>query len=112
MQAITLDVIMAGIFGIEGAPAPGSPEAKLRTATKALLAVSTWPLAQLAELMNIGSEEPRGLTKSGLAILDHAAYALIAERRRATNLEQRGDILSMLLQARTEEGEALTDKEL
>ena len=62
----------------------------------------------VAELMNIGSEEPRGLTKSGLAILDHAAYALIAERRRATNLEQRGDILSMLLQARTEEGEALT----
>ena len=26
MQAITLDVIMAGIFGIEGRPAPGTPE--------------------------------------------------------------------------------------
>ena len=25
MQAITLDVIMAGIFGIEGKPAPGTP---------------------------------------------------------------------------------------
>jgi cytochrome P450 len=30
MQAITLDVIMAGIFGIEGRPAPGTPEDGLR----------------------------------------------------------------------------------
>ena len=112
MQAITLDVIMAGIFGIEGAPARGSAEGRLRAATKGLLAASTWPLAQLAELMNIGSEEPRGLTRTGLTILDHATYAVIADRRRAQDLDDRGDILSMLLRARTEEGEALTDKEL
>ena len=30
MQAITLDVIMAGIFGIEGAPERGTPRAPLR----------------------------------------------------------------------------------
>jgi cytochrome P450 len=112
MQAITLDVIMAGIFGIEEAPTRGSTEARLRAATKALLAASTWPLAQLAELMNIGSEEPRGLTRSGLSILDHATYAVISDRRSAHDLGERGDILSLLLQARTEEGEALTDKEL
>jgi cytochrome P450 len=62
--------------------------------------------------MNIGSDEPRGLTRSGLSILDHATHAVIAERRRAQDLDERGDILSMLLQARTEDGEALTDKEL
>ncbi|HEY2601181.1 MAG TPA: cytochrome P450 [Thermoleophilaceae bacterium] len=112
MQAITLDVIMAGIFGIEGRPARGSAEARLRTATKSLLAVSTWPLAQLAELMNIGRDEPVGLTKSGLGFLDRATYALISERRRAEDLDERRDILSLLLRARTEEGEALTDKEL
>src|SRR6266513_1756601 len=98
MQAITLDVIMAGIFGIEGTPERGSTEGRLRAATKGLLAASTWPMAQLAELMNIGSEEPRGLTRSGLTILDHATYAVIAERRRAQDLDERGDILSMLLQ--------------
>src|SRR5919201_813474 len=38
MQAITLDVIMAGIFGIAGRPRPGTPEFGLRQATKALLA--------------------------------------------------------------------------
>ena len=33
MQAITLDVIMAGIFGVEGAPAKGTPEHRLRQDT-------------------------------------------------------------------------------
>src|SRR5256885_14051666 len=112
MQAITLDVIMAGIFGIEGAPARGSTEGRLRAATKGLLAASTWPMAQLAELMNIGSEEPRGLTRAGLSILDRATYAVISERRTVQDLDERGDILSLLLRARTEEGEALTDREL
>src|SRR5436190_21373684 len=112
MQAITLDVIMAGIFGIEGTPDRGSTEGRLRAATKALLAASTWPMAQLAELMNIGSEEPRGLTRTGLSILDRATYAVISERRSVQDLDERGDILSLLLRARTEEGEALTDREL
>src|SRR5215213_8818263 len=77
MQAITLDVIMAGIFGIEGKPKLGSPEAGLRLATKQLVAASTWPVAQVAELMNIGRQEPTGLTRAGLAILDRPTYAVI-----------------------------------
>jgi cytochrome P450 len=112
MQAITLDVIMAGIFGIEGKPAPGSPEHGLRMATRGLVQASTWPLAQVAELMNIGSDEPMGLTRAGLVLLDKPTYAVIAKRRRADDLDDRTDILSMLLRARTEDGEALTDREL
>jgi cytochrome P450 family 135 len=112
MQAITLDVIMGGIFGIEGKPAPGTVEGRLRYATRGLVQASTWPLAQVAELMNIGRDEPTGFTKIGLSVLDRATYDVISERRRAQDLEDRRDILSMLLQARTEEGEALTDKEL
>src|SRR6195952_449922 len=37
MQAITLDVIMAGIFGIEGKPERGTPEHGLRTAVRQLV---------------------------------------------------------------------------
>jgi cytochrome P450 len=37
---------------------------------------------------------------------------VIATRRRAQDLDERRDILSLLLRARTGEGEALTDKEL
>jgi cytochrome P450 len=112
MQAITLDVIMAGIFGIEGKPAPGTSEAALRTAIRKTVAASTWPTSQLTELLHVGRDEPMGLMKLGLAMLDRPTYAVIRERRRVTDLEGRRDILSLLLQARTEDGEAPGDEEL
>jgi cytochrome P450 len=112
MQAITLDVIMAGIFGIEGKPEPGTPEHRLRQTTRRLVAASTLPLAQIGELVNLHRTEPVGPMKVGLDILDRATYTVIEQRRRAADLEDRSDILSLLLQARTEEGEAMSDKEL
>jgi cytochrome P450 len=112
MQAITLDVIMAGIFGIEGKPERGTPEQKLRSTTKALVSASTKPAAQIVELMNMRREEPVGLTRVGVKLIDRPIYAVIAERRRAADLDQRRDILSLLLQARSEEGEELTDDEI
>jgi cytochrome P450 len=112
MQAITLDVILAGIFGIEGRPARGTPEHGLRTAIRQLVAASSWPVAQLAELMNIGRDEAVGFTRAALSLLDRRTYAVIAKRRRAADVEERRDILSLLLHARTEDGEALTDREL
>jgi cytochrome P450 len=111
MQAITLDVIMAGIFGIEGRPAAGSPEARLRAAVKSFVAASMRPGAKLSELIHLGREEPIGLLRLALHLLDKPTYEVIRDRRRA-ELGERHDILSLLLQARTEEGEALDDKEL
>ncbi|HWB68844.1 MAG TPA: cytochrome P450 [Solirubrobacterales bacterium] len=112
MQAITLDVIMAGIFGVEGTPEPGSAEHGLRQTIRRLVAASTMPLAQLGELLHIGRKEAVGLMKVGLDALDKRVYAVISARRADASLEARRDILSLLLQARTEEGEALSDKEL
>lgn len=112
MQAITLDVIMAGIFGIEGTPERGTPEHGLRTAVRTLVGLSTWKIAQLGELLNIASDEPVGPTKVALSILDRPTYQVIAERRQAADLGDRRDILSLLLQATTEDGETLTDQEL
>lgn len=112
MQAITLDVIMAGIFGIEGKPERGTPEHGLRTAVRTLVGISTWKIAQLGELLNIASDEPVGPTKLALSILDRPTYQVIAGRRDAEDLGERRDILSMLLQATTEDGETLTDEEL
>ena len=83
MQAITLDVIMAGIFGIEGKPRPGTAEYALRLGDRELLRGSTLPGAKLAELMNIGHDEPFGLTWLGLMVPDRCLYAIIAKRRRA-----------------------------
>jgi cytochrome P450 len=112
MQAITLDVIMGGIFGIEGVPRPGTVEHALRLAIRELLRSSTLPGAKLAELMNIGHEEPFGLTRLGLLVPDRFLYAIIAKRRGAEDLEERTDIMSLIMRARTEEGEALSDREL
>jgi cytochrome P450 len=112
MQAITLDVIMAGIFGIEGRPEHGTPEFWMRFATKRLVAASASPLAQIGELMNMTRKEPVGLTRLGVELLDRPTYAVIEARRRDERLEERRDILSLLLQARTEEGEAMDDREV
>ncbi|HEY5261078.1 MAG TPA: cytochrome P450 [Solirubrobacteraceae bacterium] len=112
MQAITLDVIMGGIFGIEGKPARGTPERRLRAAVKYLAQVSTWRVAKLGELMNMGHEEPVGLTRQGVSILDRCTYPVIAARRQEENLERRTDILSLIMRARTEDGEPLSDREL
>jgi cytochrome P450 len=112
MQAITLDVIMGGIFGIEGRPKPGTLEHALRTAIRELLRGSTMPGAKLAEWMNIGRDEPFGLTWLGLQIPDRCVYAIIRKRRRESDLEHRTDILSLIMRARTEDGDTLTDREL
>jgi cytochrome P450 len=112
MQAITLDVIMGGIFGIEGRPRPGTLEHALRVAIRELLRGSTMPGAKLAELMNIGHDEPFGLTWLGLLVPDRCVYAIIRKRRRDADLEGRNDIMSLIMRARTEDGEALTDAEL
>jgi len=112
MQAITLDVIMAGVFGIEGRPRAGTLEHALRVAIRNLLWASTMPGSKLAELMNLGHDEPFGLTKLALLVPDRLVYAIIAKRRRDADLEHRTDILSLIMRARTDEGEALTDREL
>ncbi len=112
MQAITLDVIMSGIFGIEGSPARGTAEHRLRSRVKQLAALSTSPLALLGELANLGRSEPVGLTRGAVGLLDRATYPVIEARRRADDLGERGDILSLLLRARTEDGERMSDHEL
>ena len=112
MQAITLDVIMGGIFGIEGRPKPGTREHALRLAIRELLRSSTLPGAKLAELMNLGHDEPVGLTKLGLLVPDRCLYSVIRQRRKASDLEERRDIMSLIMRARTEDGQALSDREL
>jgi cytochrome P450 len=112
MQAITLDVIMAGIFGIRGRPQRGTAEHRLRMTVRRLTDFTTRPVGQLAELMNARSEEPIGMGKPVMGILNGVVDAVIAQRQQAADLDERRDILSMLLQTRTEDGEVLSDQEV
>ncbi|MBJ7331483.1 MAG: cytochrome P450 [Solirubrobacteraceae bacterium] len=112
MQAITLDVIMSGIFGIEGKPVPGSHEDKFRDTIKFLTKASTSIFAQFGEILSAGQEEARGFLKRGVKLLDAATYPIIEDRRRADDLEERTDIMSLLMRATDEDGRHLSDQEL
>ena len=52
------------------------------------------------------------MQKADARLLDRARYAVIRARRRGRDRGERRDILSLLIDARTEDGEALTDEEL
>lgn len=109
-QAITLDVIMSGVFGIDHRA--GEAERRLRSVVRRVLRLSTTPGARIGEFVNLRSAEPVGVQKWVLAALDRAMYAVIAERRAAHVPGERHDILSILLDARDEDGSDLTDAEL
>jgi cytochrome P450 len=112
MQAVTLEVIMSGVFGIESGGAPGSPERKLREITRRLMSGSTTWAWQLVELQNLGRLEPRGVMKHLLKLVDRRMYEVIGRRRAAGTIEGRHDVLSLLLEARDEDGRGITDEEL
>ncbi len=112
MQAITLDVIMAGVFGIEGKPERGTPEDRMRSTVKYLVNASTSPVGQAGELLGIGREDAYGVIKLGVALLDRPTYAVIRARRADQHLAERRDILSLLLQAKADDGEMMDDKEV
>jgi cytochrome P450 len=112
MQAVTLDVIMGGIFGIEGTPARGTAEYRLRQTLRRLLRISTHPLWQLVELRNVGRTEARGILRAAVDLLHRRLYDTIRTRREEGTKAGRTDVLSLLLEARDEDGRPLTDEEL
>jgi cytochrome P450 len=112
MQAVTLEVIMRGVFGIGAGADAGTAEQRLRQTVRRLLAASTHPLYQLLELRQAGVTEAKGVLAAMLAIADRQMYAVIRARRAAADRDQRNDVLSLLLAARDEDGRPLTDREL
>jgi len=109
MQAITLEVIMRAVFGIED----GLGKERLRVLLRTMLQETT-DMRQMALSLMMGPESERlqRRLKEVLDPVDAELYRVIAEHRRAPDLEQRDDILSMLLLARDEDGEPMTDVEL
>jgi cytochrome P450 len=112
MQAVTLEVIMRGVFGIGAGADAGTAEQRLRQTVRRLLAASTHPLYQLLELRQAGTTEAKGVLAAMLAIADRQMYAVIRARRAAAGRDRRDDVLSLLLDARDEDGQPLTDHEL
>jgi cytochrome P450 family 135 len=104
---ITLEVILRAVFGVEAERMDG-----LKGAIGEL-AEPTRTLAMLRFALSKPSKDrPPGELGKALDRLDTLIYAEIARRREQRDLGEREDILSLLLQARDEDGQALTDGEL
>jgi cytochrome P450 len=106
-RAITLEVILRAVFGVE-ADRMGA----LRTAIGELLA-PLHPLAVvLFALRRPSPERPTGAIGRALDRLDRVIYEELGRRREQTDLAQRNDILSLLMQTRDEDGRPMSDEEL
>jgi cytochrome P450 len=106
-RSITLEVILRAVFGVE-AERMGA----LRDAIGGLLTPGQTPALILAALRRPVEARPTGAIGRALDHLDEVTYAEIARRRAQEDLADRADILSLLLLARDEEGQAMTDQEL
>jgi cytochrome P450 len=109
MAAITLEVILRVVFGMDRGPAL----VNLREVLKKLLDVTAKPWAVVPPLRrDLGRWSPWGRFLAARADVDEALFAEIHRRRDDPTLPDRTDIFSMLMQARDEQGEPLTDREL
>jgi cytochrome P450 len=110
MQALTLEIIVRAVFGVS------DPEraAKLRGLLADLLAQTSSPILQLRVLLSrrLGRGDPLAELKRRNAEIDELLGAEVAERRADPNLEDREDILSLLVAARFQDGEPMSDSEL
>ncbi len=105
-RAITLEVILRAVFGVQEDGA-GDLEGAIKT-----LAEPTRSLTMLRFALSQRGDRPAGALGSALDRLDKLIYAEIARRREQSDLGQREDILSLLLQARDEQGRPMTEREL
>jgi len=109
MQAITLEVIVRTVFGVDRA-------GEIQRLQKVLERVLDWGTDPLAffPLLVLGPEHglTRALARLRLREVDDLVYSEIQRRRGAEDLAEREDVLSLLLQARHEDGSPMADEEL
>jgi unspecific monooxygenase len=112
MQAISLRIILKAVFGLED----GSRYEKLQELLIARLNPKSPLLEGLMFLfpalrLDLGPWSPWGQFMRQLKQIDELIYAEIAERREKPD-PSRTDILSLMMSARDEQGQPMTDVEL
>jgi len=107
-QDITLDVILRTVFGFDEGP----DMAAFRTALSSFLERVANPMMLVpAFRTDLGPWSPGAKLTAHLDAVDRLLYGQIRRRRRAGS-DGREDVLAMLLDARDEDGEAMSDVEL
>ena len=109
MQDITLEVIMRAVFGVRERRRLDALRTQIQTMLRRIATPST-----MALLAMLGPDRMRGVNRITRVLepVDRLLYEEIDRRRDETDLETREDILSLLLQARYEDGSPMSDVEL
>ena len=108
MRALTFEVICRAVFGVTE---PARVE-RLRAALGAVIDTTPLVLVMPALRRDLGPHSPGGRLARRLRAADALIYAEIERRRREADLDERTDVLSLLLAARDEDGAPMTDREL
>jgi cytochrome P450 len=106
-RAITLEVILRAVFGVDG-----NRMAPLKRAINELMEPMHLLAVLRIALSRPTGERPAGAIGRALDGLDRLIYEELGRRRQVSDLAERTDILSLLMQARDEAGEPMTDTEL
>jgi cytochrome P450 len=111
-QRITLDIILRAVFGVE----EEAGQRQLGDALRALLDRGASGVSSVLNMVpwlqrDLGPLTPWAAFERDRRAADDLVYAQIA-RRRAAPPEARTDVLSLLLEARDEAGQPMTDVEL
>ncbi len=109
MADITLDVVMQAIFGVSD-----DRQRPLRSALQRMLDQNAAGSALLITRLqrDLGRFSPWGRFLRARAIVDELLFEEIRMRRLVPDLDARQDVLSLLLQARHEDGTPMSDQEL
>jgi cytochrome P450 family 135 len=112
MQAITLDVILRAVFGVDDDRQAERMAAPLKAMLDATSSQLRLLLMQLTKSEGASPRSPWGRFRALVAPADAVVREQIATRRADPHAEERDDILSLLLAARDEDDQPLTDDEL
>jgi cytochrome P450 len=111
MQSLTLEVIARAVFGVDETNRRDELIRRIRAmidpvGTRLGLLIMVFSRSRNRESKRVEEFERRRRN------VDELIYAEIADRREQPDLEEREDVLSMLLLARDEDGQPMTDPEL
>lgn len=108
MRVLTFDVICRAVFGVTE---PRRVEL-LRRRLMAVIDSSPLLMISPAARADLGPLSPGGRFARRIRAADEALFEEIARRREQPDLHERGDVLSLLLCARDEQGRPMSDVEL
>jgi cytochrome P450 len=108
MRALTFEVIVRAVFGVT----ERERIERLRSALVSVIDMQMVFALPNALRRDLGRFSPWGQFQRRLKAADALLYEEIARRRSEADLEERTDVLSLLLRAHDEEGEPMSDIEL